>query len=245
MATKRTAGKLDYTKLRGDVDRLESKIYEIVQGLEDAVDPETDQFPEFDDELNEMLQLGRKVQSDAGELAHLSQILPGGVSSKDYKPEFSEHPVSEPDHERILAEIRRQLDFYKGQDPVVYKEYEDNLRALMQSYTPSLAGGTVTKGSFSEPSVCPVIPEAAEMINRSAKFMAEKHPQDTNDAEVASIGHDYTYHTHPRGTPQPSEADINTTTQLGKRFLCIGLVPNKEVICYDLQMGGVACKHPA
>lgn len=45
-----------------------------------------------------------------------------------------------------------------------------------------------------------------------------------------SDGDRYTYHTHPMGTPEPSQADINTTKRLGKHWLLIGLVPSREVI---------------
>mgnify|MGYP001572498044 CR=1 FL=1 len=96
--------------------------------------------------------------------------------------------------------------------------------------------------SFSE---CPKIPEAKEMIKRSKAYMVEEQPSDTNQAEVASIGHDYTFHTHPRGTREPSEADIETTRNLRKELLCIGLVPQKKVICYDSSTLEKRCEHPA
>ena len=103
----------------------------------------------------------------------------------------------------------------------------------------------ITLTEFNE---CPVIPEAKEMILRTAKFMSE-HPDssegtvDEDGAEVASIGHNYTFHTHPRGTEQPSDTDIKTTAQLRKEFLCIGLVPQKKVVCYTMNDMQKSCEH--
>ena len=96
--------------------------------------------------------------------------------------------------------------------------------------------------SFSE---CPKIPEAKEMIKRTKVYMVAEHPSDTNMAEVASIGHNYTFHTHPRGTLEPSEADIETTRNLKKELLCIGLVPQKKVLCYSAETLEKVCEHPA
>jgi hypothetical protein len=100
----------------------------------------------------------------------------------------------------------------------------------------------MSAAGFSE---CPKIPEAKEMIKRTKTYMVAEHPSDTNIAEVASIGHDYTFHTHPRGTLQPSDADIETTRNLRKELLCIGLVPQKKVICYDSATLEKSCEHPA
>lgn len=42
----------------------------------------------------------------------------------------------------------------------------------------------------------------------------------------------FTYHTHPNGTPMPSETDKKTTNRLNKRFMFIGLVPTNEVVVF-------------
>lgn len=52
--------------------------------------------------------------------------------------------------------------------------------------------------------------------------------------ETAYIGRDYTWHTHKCGIT-PSDADINTTKKLGRRYLCIGEDETKKTHCYDLQ----------
>lgn len=92
-------------------------------------------------------------------------------------------------------------------------------------------------------SECPIIPEAREFIERTKSCLNTGKFGDPNFCEVASIGHDYTFHTHPRGTRQPSDVDIKTTLDLRKRFLCIGLVPTKKVICYDLTTKKLVCEH--
>lgn len=65
---------------------------------------------------------------------------------------------------------------------------------------------------------------------------------DIKGCETAVIGEDYTWHNHINGIT-PSQADINTTKNLGKRFLCIGLSPEGKTTCYDLQNGmKVSCR---
>lgn len=58
-----------------------------------------------------------------------------------------------------------------------------------------------------------------------------------NGHEVAYIGTDFTWHTHPCGRT-PSEADIKTNLGLGKRFLMIGLSPEMKTYVYDLGQKG-------
>lgn len=55
------------------------------------------------------------------------------------------------------------------------------------------------------------------------------------DAEVADIGENYTWHTHPCGEPRPSPPDIKTTENLGKQFLCIGIGTERKTVCYDMK----------
>ncbi len=48
---------------------------------------------------------------------------------------------------------------------------------------------------------------------------------------------DFTYHTHPFGTPEPSEVDRETTSKLGKRYMIIGLVPQRKIVVFSAQDG--------
>ena len=52
--------------------------------------------------------------------------------------------------------------------------------------------------------------------------------------EVAqfSDGDWYTWHTHPRDVPYPSQEDIDTTRKFHKEYLCIGLVNQDKTICF-------------
>lgn len=43
---------------------------------------------------------------------------------------------------------------------------------------------------------------------------------------------DYTYHTHPNGSKEPSEQDKKTTNKFNKKFMFIGLVPSNKVVVY-------------
>ena len=52
-----------------------------------------------------------------------------------------------------------------------------------------------------------------------------------------SEGDRFTYHTHPRGSPDPSEADRRTTSRLKKDWLLIGLVPTNEIVGYSKSDG--------
>lgn len=52
-----------------------------------------------------------------------------------------------------------------------------------------------------------------------------------------SDGDRFTYHTHPCGTPEPSEADRRTTSRLNKQWLLIGLVPSNEIVGYEASDG--------
>lgn len=42
----------------------------------------------------------------------------------------------------------------------------------------------------------------------------------------------FTYHTHPNGDPNPSDMDKTTTNRYKKKFMFIGLVPTRIVVCY-------------
>ena len=54
------------------------------------------------------------------------------------------------------------------------------------------------------------------------------------DCETVYFSQDdgYTYHTHPNGDPTPSQIDKDTTNRFKKRFMMIGLVPQKKVVIY-------------
>ena len=47
-----------------------------------------------------------------------------------------------------------------------------------------------------------------------------------------SLGNEFTYHTHPNGSPEPSDQDKITTSKHKKKFMFIGLVPSNEVVVY-------------
>lgn len=47
-----------------------------------------------------------------------------------------------------------------------------------------------------------------------------------------SENNDYTYHTHPNGSEEPSEMDKKTTNKFKKSFMFIGLVPLNQVVVY-------------
>lgn len=59
--------------------------------------------------------------------------------------------------------------------------------------------------------------------------------------EVAFVGDNYTFHTHPSGLA-PSVADFQANMKLHKRFACIGHSPSGKIHCYDLaKQGKRAC----
>ena len=43
----------------------------------------------------------------------------------------------------------------------------------------------------------------------------------------------YTFHTHPHNIPYPSEADRNTTRNLNKKYLLIGVVPQNRTYVFS------------
>lgn len=77
----------------------------------------------------------------------------------------------------------------------------------------------------------------AEMINQTKLCLQNTNPQ-SHEAKVkceTALFSDldgYTYHTHPNGTPEPSDIDIRTTARHKKKYLAIGLVPQNEVIVW-------------
>ena len=54
------------------------------------------------------------------------------------------------------------------------------------------------------------------------------------DCETVYFSQDdgYTYHTHPNGDPTPSQIDKDTTNRFKKKYMLIGLVPQKKVVIY-------------
>ena len=57
------------------------------------------------------------------------------------------------------------------------------------------------------------------------------------ETAIFSEGNKYTYHTHPYGTPEPSNVDRKTTAKFKKDWLIIGLVPSNEVVYYHKSDG--------
>lgn len=57
---------------------------------------------------------------------------------------------------------------------------------------------------------------------------------DAVDCETVYFSQDngFTYHTHPNGDPTPSEIDKVTTNKFKKKYMLIGLVPQKKVVVY-------------
>lgn len=55
------------------------------------------------------------------------------------------------------------------------------------------------------------------------------------DCETAYFSQNdaFTYHTHPNGDPNPSQTDKNTTNKFKKKFMFIGLVPQRKVVVYE------------
>lgn len=44
-------------------------------------------------------------------------------------------------------------------------------------------------------------------------------------------------HTHPLGVPRPSVDDIRESRRIGKPCLCVALVPQRTVICWNVRGG--------
>ena len=73
------------------------------------------------------------------------------------------------------------------------------------------------------------------LIKRTQNCMNNINDDDDPiECEVAYLSEDnkFTWHTHPAGTREPSDVDIKTTNNLKKDFLCIGLVPTGETVCW-------------
>ncbi len=94
-------------------------------------------------------------------------------------------------------------------------------------------------------SACPAVSLASvaqEAITKTRECLSRENPTDTNTCEYYNIGENHTLHTHPRGTPVPSDVDIDTTTKLNKEWLCLALVPQKKVICTNIKTQA-KCEH--
>ena len=74
---------------------------------------------------------------------------------------------------------------------------------------------------------CPIrtlTPLAQDILRKTQQHHREYYATPTNPP----------IHSHPSGTPYPSDIDITTTQRLGKKNLCIVRVPQREVVCYNL-----------
>ena len=63
--------------------------------------------------------------------------------------------------------------------------------------------------------------------------------EDDLKCETASLSarNLFTYHTHPNGVREPSDVDRKTTKEMNKDYLCIGMVPSGEVVCWHKSDG--------
>ncbi len=79
------------------------------------------------------------------------------------------------------------------------------------------------------------------LLKETMTCMKSKGPEITFEEQVAcetaylSTENSFTYHTHPNGNPNPSEEDRMTTKKLGKKYMIIGLVPQKVAVIYDTE----------
>ena len=79
-----------------------------------------------------------------------------------------------------------------------------------------------------------------ELMGRTSQCMSKiKDDDDPIECEVAYLSEDdkFTWHTHPQGTREPSSIDRITTKKLNKDYLCIGLVPTGETVCWHKDDG--------
>lgn len=77
------------------------------------------------------------------------------------------------------------------------------------------------------------------LINETRRRLDADPFMEPIKSEVAylSANDDFTFHTHPMGIEYPSDDDIRTTNNLNKEFLCIGIVPTGETICFHKSDG--------
>lgn len=74
-----------------------------------------------------------------------------------------------------------------------------------------------------------------DLMERTRKCMSGiNNDDDPIECEVAFLSENnkFTWHTHPGGTREPSQIDKKTTGKLNKEYLCIGLVPSGETVCW-------------
>lgn len=90
-------------------------------------------------------------------------------------------------------------------------------------------------------------PMFEQLMNLSRECM-RAHPELKNDVSGAiqcetihpqtlSKFADYTFHTHPHDIDYPSDTDINTTKNMNKKYLLIGIVPRNRVAVYSNKDG--------
>jgi hypothetical protein len=79
----------------------------------------------------------------------------------------------------------------------------------------------------------------SDLMEKTRQCMANNPDDDPIECETAylSANNEFTFHTHPQGTREPSEIDRNTTKRLNKDLLCIGLVPTGETVCWSKEDG--------
>ena len=87
-----------------------------------------------------------------------------------------------------------------------------------------------------------------EQLMGMTKVCMAQHPELENDISGAiqcetihpqtlSKFNNFTFHTHPHNIDYPSDTDINTTKQMGKKYLLIGVVPRNKVVVYSAKDG--------
>ena len=79
-----------------------------------------------------------------------------------------------------------------------------------------------------------------DLIGRTKTCMSKINDDDDPiECEVAFLSENnkFTWHSHPGGTREPSNIDRRTTKNLNKKYLCIGLVPTGETVCWHKDDG--------
>jgi len=90
-------------------------------------------------------------------------------------------------------------------------------------------------------------PMFEQLMAMSRSCMAQ-HPELKDDVQGAiqcetihpstlSKFSNFTFHTHPHNIDYPSQTDIDTTANMGKKYLLIGVVPRNKVVVYSQDDG--------
>ena len=92
-----------------------------------------------------------------------------------------------------------------------------------------------------KPIKCPVDlkPMFKTLMEKNEKICQVANGNCGDESEQVLLWSEASFHTHPHGVPRPSGVDLDTARRTGRPLMCIGMVPSKKTVCWQVNANSI------